>query len=148
MEVYTEQMGVTIQKFIKTVDEHFIKPKKEEYYDLVKHFKYCKQVIKDINCRKKIRRISIREWLWTWIVFFCRKPRSAFFILKNTKKDSEYFVKDYWMLKSAISDIDQCINELDNILDQFELLGLKMKTFDKKFETMEKEINKIEGDGF
>jgi hypothetical protein len=51
-----KEMSDTIKKFIETVDNHFIKPKKEEYYNLVRHFKYCKQGIKDINFRKKIRR--------------------------------------------------------------------------------------------
>ena len=132
----TKEMSGVIKNFIETVDKNFIEPKKEEYYDLVKHFKYCKRAIKDINFRKKIRRRSIREWLWTWVVFFCRNPRGAFYVLMNTKKDSEYFVKDYWMLKSNIGKIDQCINELDGILDQFELFSLSMEEMDKKFETI------------
>jgi len=139
-----KEMSGVIKNFIETVDKNFIEPKKEEYYDLVKHFKYCKQVIKDINFRKKIRRRSIREWLWVWLLYFCRNPRGAFFILMNTKKDSEYFVKDYWMLKSNIGKIDQCINELDGILDQFELFSLSMEKMDKKFETIEKQLGKYE----
>ena len=139
-----KEMSGVIKKFIETVDENFIKPKKEEYYDLVKHFKYCKQVIKDINFRKKIRRKNTREWLWTWVVFFSKNPRSAFYVLMNTGKDSEYFVKDYWMLKSNIGKIDQCINELDGILDQFELFSLSMEKMDKKFETIGKKLLEYE----
>jgi len=139
-----KEMSGVIKNFIETVDKNFIEPKKEEYYDLVKHFKYCKRAIKDINFRKKIRRRSIREWLWVWLLYFCRNPRGAFFILMNTKKDSEYFVKDYWMLKSNIGKIDQCINELDGILDQFELFSLSMEKMDKKFETIEKQLGKYE----
>ena len=139
-----KEMSGVIKNFIETVDKNFIEPKKEEYYDLVKHFKYCKRTIKDINFRKKIRRRSIREWLWTWVVFFCRNPRDAFYVLMNTKKDSEYFVKDYWMLKNTISKIDQCINELDGILDQFELFSLSMEEMDKKFETIGKKLLEYE----
>ena len=144
MNITSKKMGDTIKKFNETIDEHFIKPKKEEYYDLVKHFKYCKQVIKDINFRKKIRRRSIREWLWVWLLYFCRNPRGAFIILMNTKKDSEYFVKDYWMLKSNIGKIDQCINELDGVLDQFELFSLSMEEMDKKFETIGRKLLEYE----
>jgi len=139
-----KEMSGVIKNFIETVDKNFIEPKKEEYYDLVKHFKYCKRAIKDINFRKKIRRKSNREWLWTWVVFFCRNPRGAFYVLMNTKKDSEYFVKDYWMLKSNIGKIDQCINELDGILDQFELFSLSMEEMDKKFETIGKKLLEYE----
>jgi len=140
----TKEMSGVIKNFIETVDKNFIEPKKEEYYDLVKHFKYCKRAIKDINFRKKIRRRSIREWLWTWVVFFSKNPRGAFYVLMNTKKDSEYFVKDYWMLKSNIGKIDQCINELDGILDQFELFSLSMEEMDKKFETIGKKLLEYE----
>tara|TARA_R110000851_G_scaffold170522_1_gene316855 strand:- start:125 stop:463 length:339 start_codon:yes stop_codon:yes gene_type:complete len=94
----TKEMSGVVKNFIETVDNNFIKPKKEEYYDLVKHFKHCKQVIKDINYRKKIRRRSIREWVWVWLLYFCKNPRGAFYVLMNTGKDSEYFVKDYWIL--------------------------------------------------
>jgi len=139
-----KEMSGVIKNFIETVDKNFIEPKKEEYYDLVKHFKYCKRAIKDINFRKKIRRKSNREWLWTWVVFFCRNPRGAFYVLMNTKKDSEYFVKDYWMLKSNIGKIDQCINELDGILDQFELFSLSMEEMDKKFETIGRKLLEYE----
>ena len=139
-----KEMSGVIKNFIETVDKNFIEPKKEEYYDLVKHFKYCKQVIKDINFRKKIRRRSIREWLWTWVVFFSKNPRGAFYVLMNTKKDSEYFVKDYWMLKNTIGKIDQCINELDGILDQFELFSWSMEEMDKKFETIGRKLLEYE----
>ena len=144
MNITAKKMGDTIKKFNETIDEHFIKPKKEEYYDLVKHFKYCKQVIKDINFRKKIRRKNTREWLWTWVVFFSKNPRSAFYVLMNTGKDSEYFVKDYWILKNTISKIDQCINELDGVLDQFELFSLSMEEMDKKFETIGRKLLEYE----
>ena len=140
MNITAKKMGDTIKKFNETIDEHFIKPKKEEYYDLVKHFKSCKQVIKDINFRKKIRRKNIREWVWVWILYFCKQPKSAFHVFMNTKKDSEYFVKDYWMLKNTISKIDQCINELDGVLDQFELFSLSMEEMDKKFETIGRKL--------
>ena len=129
-----KEMSGVIKNFIETVDENFIKPKKEEYYDLVKHFKYCKQGIKDINFRKKIRRKNIREWVWVWILYFCKQPKSAFYVLMNTKRDSEYFVKDYWILKDNIGKIDQCINELDDVLDQFELFSLNMNTIRKEHE--------------
>jgi hypothetical protein len=129
-----KEMSDTIKKFIETVDNHFIKPKKEEYYDLVKHFKYCKQGIKDINFRKKIKRKNIREWVWVWILYFCKQPKSAFYVLMNTKRDSEYFVKDYWILKDNIGKIDQCINELDDVLDQFEIFRLNMNTIRKEHE--------------
>ena len=139
-----KEMSGVIKKFIETVDENFIKPKKEEYYGLVKHFKYCKQGIKDINFRKKIRRKNIREWVWVWILYFCKQPKSAFHVLMNTKKDSEYFVKDYWILKNTISKIDQCINELDDVLDQFELFSLSMEEMDKKFETIKRKLLEYE----
>jgi hypothetical protein len=129
-----KEMSDTIKKFIETVDNHFIKPKKEEYYGLVKHFKCCKQGIKDINFRKKIRRKNIREWVWVWILYFCKQPKSAFYVLMNTKRDSEYFVKDYWILKNIIGKIDQCINELDDVLDQFEIFRLNMNTIRKEHE--------------
>jgi hypothetical protein len=129
-----KEMSDTIKKFIETVDNHFIKPKKEEYYNLVRHFQCCKQGIKDINFRKKIRRKNIREWLWVWILYFCKQPKSAFYVLMNTKRDSEYFVKDYWILKDNIGKIDQCINELDDVLDQFELFSLNMNTIRKEHE--------------
>jgi hypothetical protein len=142
--VHTQLIGKTVEKFIKTVDDNFIKPKKEEYYSLLKEYKYCKQVIKDINYRKKVRRRSIREWIWTWVLFFCEKPVSAFKVIKNTKKDSDFFVNEYWILKTHLSKINICIDELDDILDQFELFHLSMKEMDKKFEAIEKEINKYE----
>jgi hypothetical protein len=129
-----KEMSDTIKKFIETVDNHFIKPKKEEYYNLVKHFQCCKQGIKDINFRKKIRRKNIREWVWVWILYFCKQPKSAFYVLMNTKRDSEYFVKDYWILKDNIGKIDQCINELDDVLDQFEIFRLNMNTIRKEHE--------------
>ena len=129
-----KEMSGVIKNFIETVDKNFIEPKKEEYYDLVKHFKYCKQGIKDINFRKKIRRKNIREWVWVWILYFCKQPKSAFYVLMNTKRDSEYFVKDYWILKDNIGKIDQCINELDDVLDQFELFSLNMNTIRKEHE--------------
>ena len=62
----------------------------------------------------------------------------------NTKKDSEYFVKDYWILKNTISKIDQCINELDDVLDQFELFSLSMEEMDKKFETIGRKLLEYE----
>ena len=62
----------------------------------------------------------------------------------NTKKDSEYFVKDYWMLKNNIGKIDQCINELDGVLDQFELFSLSMEEMDKKFETIGRKLLEYE----
>jgi hypothetical protein len=52
----------------------------------------------------------------------------------NTKRDSEYFVKDYWILKDNIGKIDQCINELDDVLDQFEIFRLNMNTIRKEHE--------------
>ena len=76
-----KEMSGVIKNFIETVDKNFKEPKKEEYYDLVKHFKACKQVIKDINCRKKIRRISIKEWLWTWVYFFIKTLKVLFMYL-------------------------------------------------------------------
>ena len=33
--IQVKEMSDTIKKFIETVDNHFIKPKKEEYYNLV-----------------------------------------------------------------------------------------------------------------
>jgi exonuclease VII small subunit len=142
--VHTQLIGETVEKFIQTVDDNFIKPKKKEYYSLLKEYKYCKQIIKDINCRKKIRRKSISQWLWTWVLYFCDKPVSAFMTIKNTKKHSDYFVNEYWILKTHISKINKCIDELDETLDQFELFHLSMKEMDKKFETIEKEIDKYE----
>jgi hypothetical protein len=142
--VHTQLIGETVEKFIQTVDDNFIKPKKKEYYSLLKEYKYCRQIIKDINCRKKIRRKSISQWLWTWVLYFCDKPVSAFMTIKNTKKHSDYFVNEYWILKTHISKINKCIDELDETLDQFELFHLSMKEMDKKFETIEKEIGKYE----
>ena len=142
--VHTQLIGKTVEKFIKTVDDNFIKPKKKEYYSLLKEYKYCRQIIKDINYRKKIRRKSISQWLWTWVLYFCDKPVSAFMTIKNTKKHSDYFVNEYWILKTHISKINKCIDELDETLDQFELFHLSMKEMDKKFETIEKEIDKYE----
>ena len=125
--IQVKEIGETIEKFIKTVDDHLIKPKKEQYYNLVRHFKYCKQGIKDINFRKRIRRKSIRDWVWVWVLYFCKQPKSAFNILMNTKRESKFFVNEYWILKSTISEIDQCINDLDDVLDQFEMFSLNMK---------------------
>ena len=139
-----KEMSGVIKNFIETVDKNFIEPKKEEYYDLVKHFKYCKRAIKDINFRKKIRRKNTREWLWTWVVFFSKNPRNAFYVLMNTGKDSEYFVKDYWLLKKQISIVNECINDLDDTLDQLELFYLKMKNLDKKFETIDKKLSEYD----
>ena len=125
--IQVKEIGETIEKFIKIVDDHLIKPKKEQYYNLVRHFKYCKQGIKDINFRKRIRRKSIRDWVWVWVFYFCKQPKSAFNILMNTKRESKFFVNEYWILKSTISEIDQCINDLDDVLDQFEMFSLNMK---------------------
>ena len=125
--IQVKEIGETIEKFIKIVDDHLIKPKKEQYYNLVRHFKYCKQGIKDINFRKRIRRKSIRDWVWVWVLYFCKQPKSAFNILMNTKRESKFFVNEYWILKSTISEIDQCINDLDDVLDQFEMFSLNMK---------------------
>jgi len=125
--IQVKEIGETIEKFIKTVDDHLIKPKKEQYYNLVRHFKYCKQGIKDINFRKRIRRKSIRDWVWVWVLYFCKQPKNAFNILMNTKRESKFFVNEYWILKSTISEIDQCINDLDDVLDQFEMFSLNMK---------------------
>tara|TARA_R100000900_G_scaffold58047_1_gene47005 strand:+ start:875 stop:1315 length:441 start_codon:yes stop_codon:yes gene_type:complete len=142
--VHTQLIGKTVEKFIKTVDDNFIKPKKEEYYSLLKEYKYCRQVIKDINYRKKVKRRSIYEWLWTWVLYFCEKPVSAFMTIRNTKKDSDFFVNEYWILKTHLSKINKCIDELDDTLDQFELFHLSMKQMDKRFEALEKEISKYE----
>ena len=125
--IQVKEIGETIEKFIKIVDDHLIKPKKEQYYNLVRHFKYCKQGIKDINFRKRIRRKSIRDWVWVWVLYFCKQPKNAFNILMNTKRESKFFVNEYWILKSTISEIDQCINDLDDVLDQFEMFSLNMK---------------------
>jgi hypothetical protein len=38
------------------------------------------------------------------------------------------------MLKYIIGKIDQCINELDDVLDQFELFRLNMNTIRKEHE--------------
>jgi hypothetical protein len=127
-----KEMSDTIKKFIETVDNHFIKPKKEEYYNLVRHFKYCKQGIKDINFRKKIRRKSIKDWLWTWVLYFCKQPKSAFYVLMNTKRDSESFVNDYWILKNNISKIDQCINELEMFLTSLKLFQFEYEHYKKE----------------
>ena len=77
-------------------------------------------------------------------IIFCDKPVSAFMTIRNTKKDSDYFVNEYWILKTHLSKINTCINELDDTLDQFELFHLSMKEMDKKFEAIEKEISKYE----
>ena len=139
-----KEMSGVIKNFIETVDKNFIEPKKEEYYDLLKQYKLCKKIIKDINFRRKIRRRSIVRWLRTWVLYFWDEPVSAFKTIKNNKRTSEYFVKDYWSLKYHIGKIDECINELDGVLDQFELFSLNMEKMDKKFETIEKQIGEYE----
>ena len=138
------QLGKTIQKFIKVIDGLFIEPKKEEYYELLRAFKHCKRVIKDINYIKKVKRRSIREWLWTWVLFFYAKPESAFFALKDSKRDSKFYVNEYWILKNDIKEVEECIDQLDETLDQFEIFSLRMKEVDKKFETIAKEIGEYD----
>jgi len=138
------KLAKTIQSFMTTVDNSFIKPKREEYYALLRNFKYCKQIIKDINYIKKVKRKSIREWLWTWVLYFYAKPKSAFFALKNSKRDSGFFVNEYWILKNDIKDVDQCINELDEVLDQFDIFSLRMKTLSTRYKNVENKIEKYE----
>lgn len=142
--VERKKMGETVKSFIETVENNFITPKKEEYYSLLKEYKSCRQIIKDINFRKKIRRRSITRWLRTWVLYFWDEPISAFKTIKNTKRTSDFFINEYWILKRHISEINTCINELDDTLDQFELFHLAMDGMDKKFETIEKQLGKYE----
>ena len=64
--------------------------------------------------------------------------------LKNTKRDSKFYVNEYWILKNDIKEVEECIDQLDETLDQFEIFSLRMKEVDKKFETIAKEIGKYE----
>ena len=38
-------LGAQIKRFINLIDEEFLKPKKEEFYDVQKSFNKCREVI-------------------------------------------------------------------------------------------------------
>jgi len=72
------QLGKTIQKFITTIDGFFVEPKKEEYYELLRAFKHCKRVIKDINYIKKLNVEVLESGFGPGYYFFMLDRRVLF----------------------------------------------------------------------
>ena len=57
-------LGAQIKKLINLIDEEFLKPKKEEFYDVQKSFNKCREVIQTFIHRKKLRRENFIQWLF------------------------------------------------------------------------------------
>lgn len=137
-------LSAQIKKFISVIDHDFIEPKKEEYYSLLKDFKKCKEIIKNIGYRRKVKRKSLIEWVWTWILYIKRNPRSAFYVLFNTRRDLKLFLEDYWNMKSILMKIERCIDELDTVAENFERFMLEMEGFDERFKKFKQKMKEID----
>ena len=134
-------LGAQIKRFINLIDEEFLKPKKEEFYDIQKSFKKCREVIKTFIHRKKLRRENFIKWLLIWFLLFLRDRDTFFYILKHNKKDLKFFIKEYWYLKGLLISTGKIIDQLDDIAEKSELLTLDFEKLDKRFKTV---LNKLE----
>jgi len=134
-------LGAQIKRFINLIDEDFIKPKKEEFYDIQKSFNKCKDVIQTFIHRKKLKRESFIKWLLIWFFLFLRNRDTFFYMLKHNKKDLKFFIKEYWYLKGILINTAKTIDKLDSIAENSELIMLDMEKLDKRFKTA---LNKLE----
>ena len=134
-------LGAQIKRFINLIDEDFIKPKKEEFYDIQKNFNKCRNVIETFIHRKKLKRESFIKWLLIWFFLFLRNRDTFFYMLKHNKKDLKFFIKEYWYLKGILINTAKTIDKLDSIAENSELIMLDMEKLDKKFKTA---LNKLE----
>jgi len=134
-------LGAQIKRFINLIDEDFIKPKKEEFYDIQKSFNKCRDVIQTFIHRKKLKRESFIKWLLIWFFLFLRNRDTFFYILKHNKKDLKFFIKEYWYLKGILINTAKTIDKLDSIAENSELIMLDMEKLDKRFKTA---LNKLE----
>ena len=134
-------LGAQIKKFINLIDEEFLKPKKEEFYDVQKDFKKCRNVIETFIYRKKLRKQNFIKWLLIWFFLFLRDRENFFYLLKHNKKDLKFFIKEYWYLKRVLMKAEKTIDQLDDIAEKSELIMLNMDKFDKRFKNL---LNKIE----
>ena len=134
-------LGAQIKRFINLIDEDFIKPKKEEFYDIQKSFNKCRDVIQTFIHRKKLKRESFIKWLLIWFFLFLRNRDTFFYMLKHNKKDLKFFIKEYWYLKGILINTAKTIDKLDSIAENSELIMLDMEKLDKKFKTA---LNKLE----
>src|SRR5210317_43461 len=134
-------LGAQIKRFINLIDEEFLKPKKEEFYDIQKDFKKCMNVIETFIHRKKLRRENFIKWLLIWFLLFLRDRENFFYLLKHNKKDLKFFIKEYWYLKRILMNTAKTIDQLDDIAEKSELIMLNMDKFDKRFKNL---LNKIE----
>ena len=134
-------LGAQIKKFINLIDEEFLKPKKEEFYDVQKDFKKCRNVIETFIYRRKLRKQNFIKWLLIWFFLFLRDRENFFYLLKHSKKDLKFFIKEYWYLKRVLMKAEKTIDQLDDIAEKSELIMLNMDKFDKRFKNL---LNKIE----
>jgi len=134
-------LGAQIKKLINLIDEEFLKPKKEEFYDVQKSFNKCREVIQTFIHRKKLRRENFIQWLLIWFLLFLRERDTFFYMLKYNKKDLKIFIKRYWYLKRVLMKAAKTIDQLDDIAEKSELIMLNMDKFDKRFKNL---LNKIE----
>ena len=134
-------IGAQIKRFINLIDEDFIKPKQEEFYDIQKSFNKCRDVIQTFIHRKKLKRESFIKWLLIWFFLFLRNRDTFFYMLKHNKKDLKFFIKEYWYLKGILINTAKTIDKLDSIAENSELIMLDMEKLDKKFKTA---LNKLE----
>jgi len=134
-------LGAQIKRFINLIDEDFIKPKKEEFYDIQKSFNKCRDVIQTFIHRKKLKRESFIKWLLIWFFLFLRNRDTFFYMLKHNKKDLKFFIKEYWYLKGILINTAKTIDKLDSIAENSELIMLDMEKLDKKFKIA---LNKLE----
>jgi hypothetical protein len=115
-------LGAQIKRFINLIDEEFLKPKKEEFYDIQKDFKKCRNVIETFIHRKKLRRENFIKWLLIWFLLFLRDRENFFYLLKHNKKDLKFFIKEYWYLKRILMNTAKTIDQLDDIAEKSELI--------------------------
>ena len=134
-------LGAQIKKFINLIDEEFLKPKKEEFYDVQKDFKKCRNVIETFIYRRKLRKQNFIKWLLIWFLLFLRDRENFFYLLKHNKKDLKFFIKEYWYLKGILISTAKTIDKLDDIAEKSELLTLDFEKLDKRFKTV---LNKLE----
>lgn len=134
-------LGAQIKRFINLIDEDFLKPKKEEFYDIQKSFKKCREVIETFILRKRLRKENFIKWLLIWFLLFLRDRENFFYLLKHNKKDLKFFIKEYWYLKGLLISTGKIIDKLDDIAEKSELLVLDFEKLDKRFKTV---LNKLE----
>jgi len=66
-------LGAQIKRFINLIDEDFIKPKKEEFYDIQKSFKKCREVIQTFIHRKKLKKEKFYQMAFNLVFFIFKK---------------------------------------------------------------------------